>query len=173
MIATALLGTALVAVAQLFATSTRANTNARASTFAMVLAQQKMEQLRGLAWGFDAQGNRVSDFQSDLAVTPPAASGGPGLAPSPVGTLLSSTAGYVDYLSPAGAYVGTGTTPPGNSVYLRRWSVTPLPEDPANTLVLQVMVTRQRNRGAVANAGAGLRLPNEARIVSLKTRKSR
>ena len=173
MIATALLGTALVAVAQLFATSTRANTNARASTFAMVLAQQKMEQLRGLVWAFDANGNPVSDFQSNLAVAPPTATGGPGLSASPVGALLSSTAGYVDYLGPAGAYAGTGTTPPSDAVYIRRWSVTPLPEDPANTLVLQVMVTRQRNRGAVANAGAGLRLPNEARIVSLKTRKSR
>ena len=171
-VATALLGTALVAVAQLFATSTRANANARASTFSMVLAQQKMEQLRGLVWRFDTAGNPVSDFQSNLAVSPPASVGGPGLSASPAGALLNSTAGYVAYLSPAGAYVGTGAAPVDGALYIRRWSVTPLPADPANTLVIQVMVTRQRNRGAAASAGAGLRLPDEARIVSLKTRKS-
>jgi hypothetical protein len=55
-------------------------------------------------------------------------------------------------------------------VYLRRWSVTPLPTDPNNTLVLQVLVTRSRDRGS-ANTGAGTRLPDESRLMSIKTRK--
>jgi len=170
MIATALLATSLVAVAQLFATATRANVSARTSTFTTVLAQQKMEQLRGLVWGFDGQNNPVSDHQTNLAATPPTSTGGPGLSPSPMGTLLHSTTGYVDYLDPGGTWVGTASTPVSGTVYIRRWSVTPLPEDPSNTLVLQVMVTRMQNRGA-ADSGGGARLPGEARIMSLKTRK--
>lgn len=171
-IATALLATSLVAVAQLFVMSTQANTNARTSTFATVLAQQKMEQLRGLVWGFNAVNSPVSDRQTNLAVTPLTSNGGPGLSPSPTGALLHSTTGYVDYLDSTGAWVGTGTTPAAGTVYIRRWSVTPLPEDPGNTLVLQVMVTKRLNRGA-ADADGGTRLPDEARLMSLKTRKYR
>ena len=103
-------------------------------------------------------------------MTPPAASGGTGLSASPAGALFTSTTGYVDYLDGAGTWVGTGSAPVSGTVYIRRWSITPLPEDPNNTLVLQVMVTRQRNRGA-ADLGAGIRLPDEARLTSIKTRK--
>jgi hypothetical protein len=170
MIATALLATSLVAVAQLFAMATKANVNARTSTFATVLAQQKMEQLRGLAWGSDGSNNPVSDHQTNLAVTPPASTGGPGLSPSPASALIRSTTGYVDYLDPAGTWVGTAATPVPGTLYVRRWSVTPLTEDPANTLVFQVVVARIWNRGA-ADAGGGARLPGEVRIVSIKTRR--
>jgi prepilin-type N-terminal cleavage/methylation domain-containing protein len=170
LIATAVFATALIAVAQMFVVATRANSSARASTVASVLAQQKMEQLRSLTWGFDASGNVLSDLQSNLAVTPPTASGGPGLSASPAGTLFQSTAGYADYLDASGTWMGTGANPVAGTVYIRRWSVTPLPADPGNTLVLQVVVTRRLNRGG-ANAGAGTRLPDEARMTSLKTRK--
>ncbi|MEW5984462.1 MAG: prepilin-type N-terminal cleavage/methylation domain-containing protein [Acidobacteriota bacterium] len=170
LIATGLLATSLVAVAQLFAVATKANSSARTSTFATVLAQQKMEQLRELTWGFDQQNNAVSDLQTDLAVTPPSPAGGLGLSPSPARSLLDPAAGYVDYLDAAGTWIGTGTRPVAGTTYIRRWSITPLPADPANTLVLQVLVTRIRDRGT-ANNGAGTRLPNEARIMSIKTRK--
>lgn len=169
-IATALLASSLVAVAQLFAVATKANVASRSATFATVLAQQKMEQLRELTWGFDLNNNLVSDLQSNLAVTPPAATGGPGLSASPARSLFDATTGYVDYLDGAGNWIGTGSQPVPGTVYLRRWSVTPLPADPTNTLVLQVMVTRIRNRGA-ANTGSGVRLPDEARLMSIKTRK--
>ncbi len=170
LIATALLATSLVAVAQLFAIATKANSSARTSTFATVLAQQKMEQLRELAWGFDQQNNAVSDVQSNIAVTPSTPTGGPGLSPSPARALLEATTGYVDYLDAAGTWVGTGARPVPGTVYIRSWSVTPLPQDPGNTLVLQVLVTRSRDRGT-ANNGAGTRLPDEARLMSIKTRK--
>lgn len=170
LIATTLLATSLVAVAQLFAVATKANVSSRTSTFATVLAQQKMEQLCELAWGFDQQNNVVSDLQSNIAVTPSTPTGGPGLSASPGRSLFEPTPGYVDYLDATGTWVGTGTRPVPGTVYIRRWSVTPLPQDAANTLVLQVLVTRRASRGSADN-GSGTRLPDEARLMSIKTRK--
>src|SRR5436190_19848331 len=98
MFATAMLATALVALAQLFAVATKSNMVARNGTFTQVLAEQKMEQLRGLTWGFDTLGLPVSDTTTDTTVVPQASSGGTGLAPSPGNTLQASTLGYVDYV---------------------------------------------------------------------------
>ncbi|HYU79329.1 MAG TPA: hypothetical protein VEK56_10100 [Vicinamibacterales bacterium] len=56
LVATGLLVTALVTTAHLFTISTTANNNAQRLTFATTLAEQKMEQLRGLSWGFDDLG---------------------------------------------------------------------------------------------------------------------
>ena len=39
----------------------RANHSSKTTTFAAMLAQQKMEQLRGLTWGFDTVGLPISD----------------------------------------------------------------------------------------------------------------
>jgi hypothetical protein len=63
---------------------------------------------------------------------------------------------------------------PPNTVYVRRWSVEPLPTNPNNTLILQVMVTRWRARGTADTdqSGGGKRLPDEARVISVKTRKA-
>jgi hypothetical protein len=59
-------------------------------------------------------------------------------------------------------------------VYIRRWSIEPLPTNPNNTLILQVLVTRWRSRGVAdtEEANGGRRLPDEARIISVKTRKA-
>ena len=147
LVATTILAVGLVALAQLFAISTKANGRARATTFGAVLAGQKMEQLRGLTWGFDLAGLPVSDAD---------------LSPSPSGTLQDNVAGYVDYLDANGNALGGGTTPPGppgGTIYIRRWSISPLPAHPDNTLVLQVLVTRRP---------AG----EDVRLVSVKTRKA-
>lgn len=170
--ATTILAVALTALAQLFAMSTRANNGARATTFASILAQQKMEQLRGLTWGFDALGLPQSDITSDLTVVPETTTGGTGLSPSPAGVLGANTSGYVDYLDATGNSLGTGASPPGNTAYIRRWSVEPLPTNPNNTLVLQVLVTRARNRGTADSTVDVRRLPDEARLISAKTRKA-
>src|SRR5918998_1182575 len=83
-----LLTTMSLGVAQLFAASTTANRVARNSTSTIALAEQKMEQLRSLSWGFDLQGQGlpVSDTTTNLAVYPLRADGA-GLNPSPSGTL--------------------------------------------------------------------------------------
>jgi prepilin-type N-terminal cleavage/methylation domain-containing protein len=169
LVAVTILTVALTALAQLFAVSTRANSSAKATTHATLLAQQKMEQLRSLAWGFDAFGTPLTDSTTDIAVVPESAHGGAGLSPSPSDALRRNTTGYVDYLDGSGTVLGTGTTPPAGTVYVRRWSV--VPADPANTVVLQVMVTRHRHRGMAEAPTGGSPFPDEVRLISVKTRK--
>lgn len=173
-IAMGLLTTVSLGVAQLFAVSTRANQVARGVTSTTAIAEQKMEQLRALTWGFDLTGNGLplSDTSTNLAVNPPTSSGA-GLNPSPASALDANTAGYVDFLDAGGNWVGTGPTPPSGTIYIRRWSVTPLPTNPNNTLVLQVFVTPLANELARASGDAQrTRLPGDALLVSVKTRKS-
>jgi prepilin-type N-terminal cleavage/methylation domain-containing protein len=164
LVASAILMTGLIAVAQMFVTSTHQNMSARRVTTTSVLAQQKIEQLRALAWGFDEFGLPVSDYSSNIAVTPPTSSGGVGLQASPDFSLFTSTPGYVDYLDAYGNWVGNGAAPPATAIYVRRWSIDPLPTNPNNTIVFQVLV------GRIAPDGGP---PTDlARQVSLKTRKS-
>ena len=172
MVATGLLATALVTLAQLFALSTRSNIGSRNTTYAAVLAEQKIEELRALTWGFDSSGLPLSDSTANTAVSPEEPAGGTGLDPSPSTALQENTDGYVDYIDQWGNKVGRGgTTPPDNAIYIRRWSIEPLPTNPNNTLILQVLVTRSRNRGT-ADQGAVQRLPEEARLITVKTRKA-
>jgi hypothetical protein len=168
----------LVSLAQLFALSTRANHASKTTTFTVMLAQQKMEQLRGLTWGFDTLGLPISDVTTDSSVVPQAAGcpasttagAGTGLSPAPAGTLSDNVSGWVDYLDINGCLLGGGGAAPNRAIYIRRWSVEPLPTNPNNTLVLQVLVTRRTDRGE-ANEGNVTRLPEEARLMSIKTRK--
>jgi prepilin-type N-terminal cleavage/methylation domain-containing protein len=174
LISMAILTAVSLGVAQLFAVSSRANLVSRGQTSTTAMAEQKLEQLRALTWGFDlnGQGLPVSDTTTDLSVDPPAATGA-GLNPSPIDSLETNTAGYVDFLDANGAHVGTGSTPPGAAAYIRRWSVRPLPTNPNNTLVLQVLVTPVANEGSrVAGPGPRQRMPGDALLVSVKTRKS-
>jgi type II secretory pathway pseudopilin PulG len=173
LIAIGILGAVAMGVAQLFAASTMSNVNAKLQTSATVLATQKMEQLRGLTWGFDTigLGLPLSDTTSNLA-TDPIAAGGHGLNPSPAGTLDGNVAGYFDYLGSDGGWLGTGDPPPAGAVYLRRWAVDPLPTNPNNTLILQVVVTsvaRERTRDVTQPKR---RMPGDAWLVSVKTRKA-
>jgi hypothetical protein len=172
MVASGLLATALIALAQLFAISTTANLSARHSTYAALLAEHKLEELRSLTWGFDRDGLLVTDTATNTAVNPETTTGGTGLTPSPATALQENTPGYVDYIDRFGNKVGTGgQSPPGDAIYTRRWSIEPLPTNPNNTIVLQVLVTRHRNRGS-ADEGSVRRLPDEARVVTVKTRKA-
>jgi len=171
LIATTLLAVSLTALAQLFAISVKNNAVAKNGTFTQILAAQKMEQLRGLTWGFDPLGLPVSDVATDTTVSPEAATGGKGLAPSPTNTLQANTDGYVDYVDPQGNPLGGGTVIPNNTAYIRRWLIEPLPTNPNNTLIIQVLVTRRRDRGT-ADAGSVARAPDEARLITVKTRKA-
>ena len=112
LVATGLLATALVALAQLFAIATTTNAHARSSTITMILAEQKIEQLRGLQYTFDRAGLPVQDTETDLAVYPPLATGGKGLSPHTDNTLQANTDGYVDYLDHYGRTLGGGTVIP-------------------------------------------------------------
>jgi type II secretory pathway pseudopilin PulG len=172
LIATGIMAASIAGLGQLFAVSVLSNRTARNTTFASVLATQKMEQLRGLTYGFDTLALPLTDITSNLAINPATPTGGKGLSPSPTGALRANTDGYVDYLDAYGKTVGTGgTTIPNGTTYIRRWSIEPLPTNPNNVIVLQVLVTRSTNRGS-ADAGKVDRLPDEARIVTVKTRKA-
>jgi hypothetical protein len=59
---------------------------------------------------------------------------------------------------------------PDETAYIRRWSVEPLPTNPNNVVILQVLVTRVRDRGT-GNSGSVSRGPQEARLMTIKSRK--
>jgi len=170
-VSTAVLATGLVAVAQMFALSTNTNRSARWASVGTALAQQKIEQIRGLAWGFDPFGLPQNDFASDISVIPPTTTGGWGLSASPQDVLTTNVPGYVDYLDASGQWVGTGPNPVPGTIFVRRWSIEPLPTNPNNTLIIQVVVIRLRAGAAATRASVG-RVPDEVRLVTLKTRKS-
>jgi prepilin-type N-terminal cleavage/methylation domain-containing protein len=169
-IALGLIAIALVGVVQIFVIAIRATDAARVQTTTTVLAAQKVEQLRALTWTTDANGVPVSDTRTNLAVDPPDRSGA-GLSASPASTLDSNTAGFVDFLSSQSEWVGTGATPPASARYIRRWRIQPLPEDPANLLAVQVLVTTvERDRQAATGANR-TRLAGDALTTTVMARR--
>jgi prepilin-type N-terminal cleavage/methylation domain-containing protein len=172
LVAMAVLTVGVMALAQLTTIATRANVSARTTTSAALLAQAKMEQLRSLAWGLDADGVPVSDLTSDIAAVPSTPTGGVGLNPSPPDALGRNNSGYCDFVDSSGRSLGGGAAPPAAAVYVRRWSIEAMPAFPDNTLILQVRVMRVRGSGAADGAVSRPRLPDEARLVGIKTRKA-
>jgi hypothetical protein len=173
LIAVAILTTIALGVAQLIVMATAATSHARLHTMAVILAAAKMDELRSLAWTFEPAGPGVpalprSDRDTDLS-QPGHPPGGRGLQSSPAGTLVTNTPSYVDFLDTHGRWVGNDTTAPANAVFVRRWSVTPLPEDPDRTLVLHVLVTTSADDQARAG-GWRRRSGTEALLASARTR---
>jgi prepilin-type N-terminal cleavage/methylation domain-containing protein len=177
LVATSVASVVALGLAQLFVMARHATTAARVSTMATSLGVQKMEQLRALSWGYgeapggvDAGvGGTVSDTSTDLSVDPPAP-GGSGLGRTPPEGLLRNSPPSVDYLDARGRWVGAGAQPPTNTMYVRRWSVEPLPARPDATLVLQVVVTTLNAEERRVDPG---RSPGDVWLVSVKTRKAR
>jgi prepilin-type N-terminal cleavage/methylation domain-containing protein len=83
---------------------------------------------------------KVEELRGDAAL----------LSPSGINTLQTSTDGYVDV--------------PDGTAYIRRWSEEPVPASPVT--VVQVLVTRRRDRGA-ADEGSVARAPEEARVITI------
>ena len=79
-------------------------------------------------------------------------------AASPAGALDRDTAGYSDYVVQNGA------------IYLRRWSIDPLPAFPDSTFVLNVVATRSRGPDDAASEVTGR--PDTARVITVRTRRS-
>jgi type II secretory pathway pseudopilin PulG len=174
LISMGLLTAVAIGIAQLFAIAGKSNLTARGLTSTTAMAEQKMEQLRSLTWGFatDGTGLPVSDTTSNLSVTPATATGS-GLNPSPSNALNENVTGFCDFLDAGGNWVGNGTTAPATAVYIRRWAITPLPTNPNNTLILQVLVTplvNERLRGTTT--GPRQRMPGDAILISVRTRKA-
>lgn len=171
-VATGILAGVSLGVAQMFALSTAKNLAAKHQVSTTTMATQKMEQLRGLTFSYDASGLGlpVTDTTTNLALCTPDATGR-GLNPSPSGALDTNTAGFVDFLDARGNCVGTGTTPPAGAIYTRRWAIQPLPTNPNNTLVLSVLVTTTA-REALRGSGPRTRLVEDALITTVRTRKA-
>jgi Tfp pilus assembly protein PilV len=160
-------------VAQLIAVSTRAVRASREQTTAVVLAAAKIDQLRSLAWTYEASAPGVAAVpRSDRTTNvshPGLTAGGAGLQASAPAALVTNTTNYVDYLDGAGRWVGHDSDPPGDAVYVRRWSVRPLPDAPDRTLVLQVLVTTVRDDRSRSTSWRR-RTGTEALLVSVRTR---
>jgi type II secretory pathway pseudopilin PulG len=120
LLASALVAGAITTLAQLVMQSAEQTARAEHATIASVLAQAKLEELRSLAFRFDANGTRVGD---------------PALAPSAADSLIADSPPHVEGLDRFGQPVGPGEVP----AYVRRWSIALAPLDP-DTLVLAACV---------------------------------
>lgn len=121
LIATGVLVTAIAGLAQLFALSLRFTRDSAQSGAALVAAQDKLETLRALRFGYDDSGAALTD---------------PRLHPSPPGSLSENVAGYVDWLDDAGNVVNEA-----GAAYARRWRITDIAADPAR-IAIDVCVFR-------------------------------
>ena len=156
LVATLVLTTGLLAMAELVRLAMSSTVRARTSSLATILAAQKLEQLRSLTWEFDVNGVAVSDM---------------GLQASPW-SLQRNTPGFVDHVDAGGFVVGQSAQAPASAVYTRRWSVEPLPGSPEHSVLIQVLVTGTQSRGN-ADRGSVSRLPGDARLTTIKSRKVR
>jgi hypothetical protein len=160
LIAALIMVTGVVAMVRLIAIAVERNVDARSRTMATILAMQKIEQLRALAWTIDPSGAEIEDTSTDTS-TVPETSGGTGLQISPFGALSANTPGFVDHLDATGAIVGRGAQPPPQATYTRRWSIASAVLDGA--LVLQVRVMRKNARDE--------RSGRDIRVATVKARK--
>ena len=157
LIAVAVLVTIAGGTAHLLVWSRRAIWSAGARSTAVVLAGQKIEQLRSLPWHVEGEGVRVSDDTTDLS-TDPAGPTGSGLQPAPPGTLERNTPGFVDYVDDEGGWCGNGASPPQTAVFIRRWAIEPMAGDPADSIVLSVFVIPVVDARLTASARRSVRL---------------
>ena len=140
LVAVSVFAVGISALAQLIVLATHLNQRSKAVTLATLLAQEKIEQLRALAWGVDVLGLAVTDLSSDTAVVPEAGSGGTGLGPSPENSLAVNADGYCDFADASGRLLsgaGPALAVPAGAAFIRRWSVKALS---ASTLLIQVHV---------------------------------
>jgi prepilin-type N-terminal cleavage/methylation domain-containing protein len=171
LIALGLLVVTAAGVSVLLVIALRDSLSAREQSKTMVLAEGRVEELRGLRWGVDAAtGLPDSDFTTDLSRSPPDSSGN-GLAASPAGSLEADTPGYVDYLDADGVWVGTGSSPSASAVFIRRWHIAPLPSDPDTLLIRVLVTTRGRDANGVGAGQPRTRRAGEALVTTLRTRK--
>lgn len=131
LVATGVLLTAIAGLAQLFALSVRFTRDSAQFGAALVAAQDKLESLRSLRFGYDDSGTAVTD---------------PRLQPSPPTSLSEDIAGYVDWLDDGGNVVNQA-----RASYARRWRITEIAADNPAAIAMDVCVFNMpvRNRDPV------------------------
>ncbi|NUR55673.1 MAG: hypothetical protein HOQ29_14605 [Acidobacteria bacterium] len=173
-VATGMLAVVSLGVAQMFALSTERNLAAKHQVSTTTMATQKLEQLRGLTFSYDASGLGlpVTDTTTNLTLCTPDTTGR-GLNPSPSGVLETNTSGFVDFLDARGNCVAATTTnAPAGAVYTRRWAIQPLPTNPNNTLILTVLVTTTAKESLRGSSTTRTRLTEDAMLTTVRTRKA-
>lgn len=139
LISVVLLALLAASVAVIVATASRSVVRARSELVAILLAQQRLEQLRWLSWGMGSahQPSARVDVTTDLSGDQPRP-GGTGLYGSPPVALSTDTSGFVDYLDASGRWLAS-TSPPEGFRFTRRWSVEHMAGWP-DTVLLRVRV---------------------------------
>ncbi len=120
-VATGVLITALAGVAQLLILGAQLTRQANASGQALVAAQDKLESLRGLPFGYDAAGNQQT---------------APGLEPSPSSSLSENAPPYVDWIDPSGAPLRDAS----GASFVRRWRIDTLDDTTPDAITIEVCV---------------------------------
>jgi type II secretory pathway pseudopilin PulG len=121
LIATGILITALAGVAQLFVLGRQLAKKGSASGVALLAAQTKLEELQGLAFGFDAHGNVETDHH---------------LTPSPESALNEDTEPFLDWLDSA----GEPQEEADGAAFVRRWRITRFDEQSPDAITIEVCV---------------------------------
>lgn len=123
-IAAAVLITALAGIAQLFALSARFMRDSTRSGAALVAAQDKLEVLGALRFGYDDDGRPVTDA---------------GLDASRQTSLHENVESYFDWLKDDGS-IGAER----DSSFLRRWRITPIAANEPAAIAIDVCVYSRR-----------------------------
>jgi type II secretory pathway pseudopilin PulG len=129
LVATVVLITAIAGLAQLFVLTARFMRDSTRSRVALVAAQDKLEMLNAMRFGYDDDGAPVGDAR---------------LAPSPPGSLDQNVDEFFEWLT------GDGTIASGRGAsYVRRWRITAvdLNEPPALAIDVCVYATSVFDRG--------------------------
>ncbi len=123
-IATSLFVTLVGGLAELFVLTARFTSNSNRRGQAVMAAQAKIEDLRARRFGYNAEGDPITD---------------PVLTPSPPDTLHGDIAGYHEGLDANAEVISAGD--PGG-VFSRRWAISPFDALAPDALVIEVCVFR-------------------------------
>lgn len=144
LIATGILITALAGVAQLFVLGSQLARKSTSSGIALLATQNKLEELQGLAFGYDSYGASETD---------------PHLAPTPGHTLNEDTPPYLDWLDSAGEIQQSDA----GAAFVRRWRIARLDAQVPDAITIEVCVFPAR-------AGAQEAAAADACLSTLRTR---
>lgn len=143
-VATSILITALAGVAQLLILAAQLTRQAGVSGQALIAAQEKLESLRGLPFGYDPAGNKNT---------------APSLEPSTDSTLFENIPPYVDWIDSS----GTPLAEPGGAALVRRWRIDTWDDATPEAITIEVCVFRASNDGTGIGAA-------EACLSTVRTR---
>ncbi|MBM3807522.1 MAG: type II secretion system protein [Acidimicrobiia bacterium] len=121
LVAIGILITALAGVAQLLVLGAQLARRSTVSGVALRAAQNKLEQLRGLTFAFDASGAPKTT---------------PGLEPSSSASLSDDEPSYYDWLDAS----GEAQQDEGDPAFVRRWRVTAIEDSSPEALAIEVCV---------------------------------